>query len=76
MDNIINISEKNVSEFLYDNFKIVYEDSILYAESLDPEIDDIILIEDNDFKMEKDLELFNGYVLTKEELNRIKEKLQ
>jgi hypothetical protein len=73
----IQFEESDVYEFDAKTFKIVFDESGWYAESLDPYIDeDIIVIEDDTFKLEKDLELFDSYVLTTETFNKLKEKIQ
>ena len=74
----IDFIEEDIYEFKYPTFKIVFNGNKFYAESLEYEEEiDIIIIEDNEsFKLEKDLELFNNYILTLDEFNKIKNRIK
>jgi len=60
------------------DFEIVYDEKCIYAESLDPEIDENIIIieglyEGNEYVFsEASIKLFNNYTLTNEKFNEIK----
>ncbi len=64
-------------EFPELDFVVVYEDGIWYAKSNDPDIDDIIIIEDKNSNifMTEDVELFGNYILTKELFNSYKKEI-
>jgi len=74
----IDFEESDIIEFHGDNFKIVYDEKCIYAELLDPEIDENLIIleglyEGNEYKFDKDSIKIFSYVLTKEKFNQIKE---
>ena len=72
----IQFFDTEVIEFEYDSFIINYEDNKWFAENKDPENDDVIVIEDEETSMDKDIELFNNFILTIYEFNTLKEVIK
>lgn len=76
MNNETEFIEQDIFEFVVnENIKIFFDLSTnsFYSEN---EEEDFILIEDNTSKLDNDIELFDGYILTLEKFNEIKSKIE
>ena len=69
----IEIIELDTFEFNFPTFKIIFENNTWVVEHNDPEIDDILVIEENNLIENRKMELFDNYVLTLEVFNSLKE---
>jgi hypothetical protein len=68
------IEYKDIAEFNFESFKIVFDSDLWYAESFDTEVEELIIIEDpeNALTLKEDLDIFGVYVLTLEKFYEIK----